>query len=372
MNLNFNMPVKLISGRSCIAENAGVFSRFGTKCLIVTGKSSAIKSGAIDDIKSALEQNDIKYEIFDEICENPYLQHCHECGTAAREFGADFIIGVGGGSPLDASKAAAIYAANPQMQAQEIYDMDWANPPLDLILAGTTAGTGSEVTAVSVLTDKTTGRKRAITHPDCYAKISFLDPKYTDTMPISVTISTALDALSHAVEGFLSPSCGEFADIFARKSIPIIWNALLCLEKSEFQLDENLRDELYYASIWAGFVLNSCGTAFPHPFGYILTEDFAIAHGRACAAFLPELVEYNLEKNPERAVELLELIDAPYTNFISVISGLADCGGISMTEEQILNYADRWENLKNFKNVYGGYSPEQGIALFKKLFLIKN
>ena len=112
------------------------------------------------------------------------------------EMGADrstFILGIGGGSVLDAAKAVAIYASNPDLAPIDIYKREYNNPPLPVALIGTTAGTGSEVTAVAVLTNDETGIKKSISGPDCYAKISFCDPKYTATMPYKTTVSHQYD-----------------------------------------------------------------------------------------------------------------------------------------------------------------------------------
>lgn len=368
MNLDFYMPVKTISGCDCVSSNSDVLCGLGKKCMIVTGTSSAKKSGALDDVIAALEKHSVEYKIFDEVKENPYLQTCFAAGREAREFDADFIIGIGGGSPLDSAKSIAVFAANPDLKPHDIYDREWENQALPIILVGTTAGTGSEVSAVSVMTDAETGRKKALTDPQCFAQISFLDPKYTYSVPYDVTVSTALDALAHATEGFLSPKCTEIAELFARKAIPMIWNKLELLEESTGEISKETRNELYYGSIFAGYVLCSVGTAFPHPFGYILTEDFNIPHGRACAAFLSELFMHTMEADPQRAVEFLEIIDRPYTNFCALTDKLADFKNVKMTEEQIEKYSARWINLKNFKNVRGGYSVEKGKELFKKLF----
>lgn len=130
---------------------------------------------------------------------------------------------------MDAAKAAAWLAANRIEAVEQLFAGTLRRPPLPLVLIGTTAGTGSEVSAVSVLTldrdlsDGTkAGRKKSITHPNCYARYAFADPRYTATLPRRATVSAALDALSHAAEGFLSPSCGDVTASFAEKALPLI------------------------------------------------------------------------------------------------------------------------------------------------------
>ena len=146
MDFDIKIPVRVISGKDCLKNNALMLKAFGKKCIIVTGGKSALLSGALDDMKYALKECDIKYEIYDKIGPNPRIDHCHESGEIARKFGADFIVGIGGGSPLDAAKAVAVYATNPSFAMEDIFNFgeNDRNKALPLVLVGTTAGTGSE------------------------------------------------------------------------------------------------------------------------------------------------------------------------------------------------------------------------------------
>ncbi|MBR3589244.1 MAG: iron-containing alcohol dehydrogenase, partial [Clostridia bacterium] len=115
MNINSYMPVQIISGKGCFNENYKLLEKLGKSCLIVTGGNSAKKCGALSDVVAVLEKLGISYSVFDGITENPQTADCHRAGECARSIDADFIIGIGGGSPLDASKAIAIYASNPDL-----------------------------------------------------------------------------------------------------------------------------------------------------------------------------------------------------------------------------------------------------------------
>ena len=121
MKFDVFMPARVISGKGAVRANAAVFRGFGEKCLIVTGGASAKSSGALDDCISALESAQIAYEIYSGIEPNPQTAACHKAGALAREIGAQFIVGIGGGSPMDAAKAIAVYAANPEMEELAIY-----------------------------------------------------------------------------------------------------------------------------------------------------------------------------------------------------------------------------------------------------------
>ena len=146
MNLNVFMPVKLVTGAGCVRESAKELAKLGKVCLIVTGKNSAKVSGALQDVTDTLDSNGQKWLLFDEIGQNPKLTDCMRAAEKAIVAGADFVLGIGGGSALDAAKCIAVLAANPGLTQAQLYAFDWANAPLKIVAVGTTAGTGSEVT----------------------------------------------------------------------------------------------------------------------------------------------------------------------------------------------------------------------------------
>ncbi len=367
MNFDFFMPVKIISGKGAVLKSGAEFEKRGKRFLIVTGGSSAEKSGALGDIRSVLEDAGAEYKIYDKIGPNPLIESCHEAAQLACGMKADCIIGIGGGSPMDAAKAVAVYAVHEGCSPEDIYSFGAGAAHLPIILVGTTSGTGSEVSGVSVLTSGAAGRKKSI--GGIYADVSFGCPEYTNTMPYSVTLSTAVDALSHAVEGWFSPKISDSVKVFAVKGIPIIYSELKRLVETKELPDEEDRERLYYGSLYAGMVLNACGTAFPHPMGYVLTEDYGFPHGFACGAFLPAFVQRGVKYAPEKAEELFELISSDMGEFTDILEKAVDISNVSMTREQALEYSNRWENQKNFKIVPGGYTKEDAFELLKKLFV---
>ncbi len=364
MGIDFYMPARVVSGENCVKNSGEIFKTFGESCLIVTGKSSAKLSGALQQVTEVLTDKGISYTVFSEITENPTISSCTAGGKRALEQSADFIVGIGGGSALDAAKAVGIYAKNPEFSAGDIYKRTIPAKALPVLLVGTTAGTGSEVTGVSVLTDDSVGMKRSISGPDCYARVSFLNPRFTDSMPLGVTVSTALDAFAHAAEGWFSPKSSEISEAYARLSLPKIFTALKEISSSNRQPDKQTRDELFYASVYAGLALNITGAAFPHTIGYVLTEDFDVPHGKACAAFMSCLTQRAEVFCKDRLCELLSVLKTDKNEMLGLIEGLVDLD-IKMTTEQIEGYCERWsEENKNFLNTPGGFSPKDAaIAL---------
>ena len=367
MTFNVYMPARCIYGKNAVIENSQALASLGKRCLIVTGKSSAKQSGALGDVCSALEKEGVKYAVFDSIPSNPLLSACHEAGKAAREAGADFIVGIGGGSPLDAAKAVAIYAANPDLSPADIYKRAYENAPLPVALVGTTAGTGSEVTGVSVLTNDETGAKKSISGPDCYAAVSFCDPKYTYSVPEGQTVSTALDAFAHATEGFFTAKCEGAERLFAEKCIPELYSCLKELAKGG-EISEELRDRLYYGSIYAGLVINACGTAFPHPLGYVLTENYGVPHGTACAAFYSPFIDRCARFAPEKA-ESYFAMTADRQSAKALISSLTRLGDIKISKEQAEKYSERWASAlpRNFLASPGSLTREEAAKILSQV-----
>ena len=182
MNLNSFMPVKLITGAGCVRASAKELAKLGKSCLIVTGKRSARASGALQDVTDTLEGNGQTWALFDGIGQNPRLTDCMAAAEQAIAAGAEFILGIGGGSPLDAAKCIAVLAANPGLTQAQLYAFDWAKAPLKIVAVGTTAGTGSEVTKVSVITTPD-GRKKSFHHEGIFPALSLGDPGYTMSLP---------------------------------------------------------------------------------------------------------------------------------------------------------------------------------------------
>jgi alcohol dehydrogenase len=214
-------------GKDIVIEKATEFAKYGKTSLIVTGQNSAKKSGALDDIEAVLMNNNITYHIFNEIMENPGIQIIDKGKDIFLKNNCDFIIAIGGGSPLDAAKAISLQAAN-NTSKNQIFDTTKHIKSLPIIAIPTTSGTGSEVTQYSVLTDDTTNKKAGFGSELIFPKIAFLDPKYTISLSKQTTLDTAIDALSHLLEGLDSNKYNEFLLPFIYK-----WLPKECLRKYE-------------------------------------------------------------------------------------------------------------------------------------------
>lgn len=365
-DFSFYMPVNILGGKDALQNNKNIFLTLGKKCLIVTGKTSAKKSGALSELISVFNEYNIEYAVFDKITENPLTSTCCDGGKVAREFQADFVVGIGGGSPLDASKAVCVYATNPHIINDDIYTVKVENEPLPLVVIGTTSGTGSEVSGVSVLT-RENGRKQSISGKNYYARYAIADAKYTYSVPYRTTVSTALDALAHAIESMFSPRADFLTQQFALISIKIIYPILEKLNETKDLPATQERDTLYFASLYAGFALNKGGTGFPHGMGYALTEDYNVPHGIACAVFLPQYLTEAQKANPTLFNEVLNAMNSNKNSVEKLIEDLCDLQ-LSVPDDKINEYVSRWETLKNFKNSPTEFNNKDAGCLVRKLF----
>jgi len=302
MEFKFLMPTKVLLGVGCVAGNKEEFGKLGKKALIVTGRNSAKASGALRDVTTVLDEQAIVWELFDQIEENPTFAVVEAGGAAARRFKPDMIIAIGGGSPLDAAKAIAVLAVN-FISASELYEGDFQAAPLPIAAVPLTAGTGSEVTPYSILTDSERQTKRSFSDVRIFPQIAFLDARYTHTQSRAVTVNTAVDALSHAIEGYLSKRSTAVSDCLALEAIRSFGRACNALVLGEF--DISVREELLYTSLLGGVVIAQTGTTAVHALGYSLTYFYQVPHGRANGLLLGEYLRFNEPVVPQKVEAVL-------------------------------------------------------------------
>ena len=236
---------------------------------------------------------------------------------------------------------------------------------------GTTAGTGSEAVRYSVLTIDGGVRKKTFKHVSAYPRVSFVDPRYTETLSDDYTVSTALDALSHAMEGYCTAKCTDVPTVCGEKAMAMLWEGLTTLLQTKELPDETMRAQLYYGSLWAGITLAYCGTAFPHPLGYILTENHGTLHGTACAVFLPAFLRRACEHIPDKAQRMLAAMGTDADTFCKTVKALTDLRGVTLTKDEIDLACTRWDDAvpNNFKQSPGGFTKQDAQKLLYETFL---
>ncbi len=354
MTNKYYMPTKVIMGNDCIIKNSEIFMTLGKKALIVTGAQSAKRNGSERDIKIALEAVGIPYEVFDKVMSNPTISCVYEGATFANKNAVDFIIAIGGGSPMDAAKAIALLAAQ-EIEEENLFSGIYEHKVLPMAFVPTTSGTGSEVTQYSILTNDKAQTKTSIASDLLFPTVTFLDAKYTEHLGVLTTINTVIDALSHAVEGMLSVKASFVSNALALTSIRMIINCvpdlLQALQSgSETVISLKQREQLLHASFLAGIVIAQTGTTAVHAMGYSLTYFKEIDHGRANGLLLGEYLKLVEKVQPDLSGTILEGMNFSEAQQLKELLDelLGDKEEISV--EEIKQYSKRAIQTKNIAN----------------------
>lgn len=336
MQFSFQIATKVLFGRGCIAENRDEFRKLGKRAVVVTGRNSGKASGALDDIEQALKDTGVEFTVFDGIDNNPSLENVEEAGKFAAGFKPDFIVGVGGGSPLDAAKAVATLAVN-DMPPEELFKNSFAVRPLPIVAVPTTAGTGSEVTPYSIITRKDLQTKMSFGNADTFPKLAFMDAAYTETLSYETTVNTAVDALSHAIEGYLSRRSTFMSDVFAVEAMALFGECLEGLLKNK--IDFNLREKLLYMAMLGGMVISHTATTIVHGMGYSLTYFLDIPHGRANGLLLAEYLKFNRDAVEEKTKKVLSLLGMASIEEFRKVTDTLMGNDLQLGEEQMEQFA---------------------------------
>lgn len=291
--MEFYIPTKIYHEDSAVLKHSKEIASLGRKAFIVTGKSSAAKTGALDDVIEALEDNNTDYILYDKVEENPSVETIMKAADTGRSHGADFVIGIGGGSPMDAAKAIALMVQN-RDTAEEILYKELKIKALPVVEVPTTCGTGSEVTPYAILTRNDKKTKQSIKHK-IYPSVACIDAKYLKYAPISVIRNTAIDALGHLLESYFNKKATEYTYMLCQYGLRA-WakNREVLYNGSGFTY-ENYH-QLLFASTLAGMAISHTGTSIPHGLSYYMTYNKNIPHGKAVGMFLPGYLNF-MEKN---------------------------------------------------------------------------
>lgn len=342
-------PTRIIFGSEAVMQGSDFLKAAGNRTLIVTGKGgSARRNGSLEDICRVLDQQSIHWELFAEVEANPGIDTIRKGAQAARSSQADFIIGIGGGSPLDAAKAIAILAVN-DISNQDLFDLRFRRV-LPIVALPTTAGTGSEVTPYSIITYPEVENKKSIASPLIAPVLALNDPKYTEGLPLEVTLDTAVDAFTHVFEGYLSLKHSILSDRVAGEALCILGKELRNLAEGILP-DSDSRSRLLYASTLAGMVISQTYTSIPHALGYCLTYFKDVSHGRANGLITPVFARFNLQNSDDpRTMEAIQIAGfATLEEFSSVFAALTG-NPPECSEEELDHFADIASQVKNAAN----------------------
>ena len=274
--MNIYLPTLIYSEKDCVEKYGRIMSKTGRKALIVTGKKSSRVNGSLDDVIKALDANEGQYVIFDQVEENPSIETVMEARKLGLQEKVDYVIGVGGGSPIDAAKAIALMLGNPQCDESILFQSEMRRY-LPVVAVPTTAGTGTEVTPYSILTI----HEKSISHR-IYPVLALVDYKYLKTQSEEVLINTATDALAHLVESYLNTKANDLNKMYSEKGLRLFAEIKDRLKNP----DDNVYMTLSNMAMIAGMAIAHTGTSLPHGLSYMLTYELGIPHGKACGVYL--------------------------------------------------------------------------------------
>lgn len=293
----FQTSKKIIYGEGTTVLVGKEAKKFGRIAMIVTGKSSSKKSGALDKVIASLKENSLEVMVFDQVESDPSVKTIRLGVKTAKANNIDVIIALGGGSPLDAAKAINMMITN----EGDIVDYEKKSPQksgLPLIAIPTTAGTGSEVSKYVVITDTDRQIKMLIGGETLIPDIAILDPILTVMMPPSVTAATGMDAITHAIEGFISKVSQPITEMYAITAIKLINENLIkaVLDGGDLKARKNMM----IGQMYAGLAFSNASVALVHAMSRPLGAYFKVPHGLANAILLPSVMEFNRAACPEK------------------------------------------------------------------------
>ena len=411
--MRFYVPTDIYVEKDCVKNHAKELLAVGKRALIVTGHSSAKANGSLNDVTEVLNTGGVAYQIFDEVEENPSTDTVGKGAKIAREFGAEFIIGIGGGSAIDAAKAMAILLVNPSVNADDLHKTP--SHPLNhapVVAVPTTCGTGSEATPVAIITNHKINLKKSIPHR-IFPVLALVDGKYLASAKKQLIVNTAVDALAHMVESILNVHsnmlnrmCPEYglklwgeckealiasvaANNASKNAAPIdsldaarnaaqdaatkndSGNAAPIDTQDAAPIDTSLYEKLMYTSTIAGMSIAMTSTAVPHGMSYDLTLSKGTPHGPAVGYFLGAYVEICQKKVPNDVEKVLSLLGLKNVEeFAEMLRKLI--GTCTVTRELRDKFADAMKvNRSKLDLVPGGITPEEVEYIYDKSLVVE-
>ena len=299
------LPVNIEFGSGKVAKAGELTKPYGKKALIVTGHSSAKKSGLYDKVKDSLKAEGIDSVLFDKVAQNPLTTTAAEGAAFAKENGCDVVVAIGGGSIMDCAKAIAFLAVNDGDVSDYIFGKKASDTALPIILIPTTCGTGSEGNGIAVLTNPDNGDKKSLRCNAIVAKVSIVDPECMMTMPKHVLASVGFDALCHNMEAYTSKIAQPFTDALSLYAVDLIAHNLVDVYKGTGSKDS--WEKITLASTIGGMVINTAGVTLAHGMEHPASGLKDIVHGKGLAALTPTIIEASYQGAPEKFAKLAKL-----------------------------------------------------------------
>ena len=327
----FHVPTKIIRGSGAIEEIGKVAKGLGaSRSLIVTGKNIR-KSGIVDRVSELLKAEGVESEVFDEVMPDPTVKLVEKGTEIVRNGNFDVIIGLGGGSNMDAAKAMSVMANNPGTICDYEGSVTFETPPMKIIAVPTTAGTGSEVTYSSVMTDTERDYKFVVWSSMITATVAILDPEMPATCPLKARIAAGMDALTHAIESYVSKMNNPYSETLALSAIRLISDNLRMVVADPNNAEAMSNMQL--AANMAGMAFTNTRLGIVHAIALPPSALFHVPHGIANAILLTYGMEFNLIGNPRKFADIARAMGKD-------VSGLADMDAAMYAPDAVRQLAD--------------------------------
>ncbi|MCQ9325916.1 iron-containing alcohol dehydrogenase [Neisseria dentiae] len=378
MATQFFMPVQNIIGAGALAQAMDAIAALGLKKALIVTDGGLSKMGVADQIGGLLKEKGIDYAVFDQVQPNPTVSNVNAGLAKLKESSADCVISLGGGSSHDAAKAIAIVAANGgKIEDYEGLDKS-KKPQIPLVAINTTAGTASEMTRFTIITDETRHVKMAIVDKHVTPLLSVNEPALMEGMPAPLTAATGMDALTHAVEAYVSTAASPITDAVAVKAIELIARYLPTAVSDP--KNKEAREQMAYAQFMAGMAFNNASLGYVHAMAHQLGGFYDLPHGVCNALLLPHVERFNQQAAKARLDEIGTILgknnpDLAGLDVIDAITKLARIVGIPKSLKELGVKEEDFDVLaeNSLKDVCGFTNPiqankEQIIGIFRAAF----
>ncbi|PFN86516.1 alcohol dehydrogenase [Bacillus thuringiensis] len=298
----FRMPKSVLYGRNSLEKLGEQSKKLGKRAFIVTDTIME-KLGYVEKCIKQLNKKSITVSTYNKVDAEPTNIHVLEALSLCKEEKCDFIIGIGGGSCIDAAKAVAVlYTNGGEVEDYVQKDIEIENNPLPLIAIPTTSGTGSEVTSVAVITNKKTDVKMMMKHPSFIPKVAIIDPVLTSSLPPQITAATGIDALCHAIEAYISKVSQPLTDVLSLSAIESIMKYLRIAYEDGRNMEA--REAMMIASLQAGIAFSNASVTLVHGMSRPVGALFHVPHGISNAILLPTVLEFTKTSAMKRLAKI--------------------------------------------------------------------
>lgn len=365
-------------GKNAAKELPRILKEFKAKNVMVVYDAGVKMAGIAEKVLAEVEKADVKVTVFDGVIPNPTNEVVEEAAEIAQRENIDVFVAVGGGSSIDLTKAVNILMTNPGPIGQYGGIGLVKEPVLPLIAIPTTAGTSSEITNVVALTDTKAVCKYVIIDNKIVADKVIADPEFTKTMPAGVTAATGMDAITHAVESYISNMSTALTEYHSIKALQMFHEYLPKAVANGSDMEA--REKMMLGCLIAGFGFSNANLGLVHGIAHTLSAHFHLAHGVANATVLPYVMEYNADSCPEKMVNLAKAIDLPVSGDLAKDKYLLSKELLKMTKTVgIKTLSELGVEEKDFEMIAEdvlkepvlGFNPKQGVTKEDVISILK-